>query len=327
MLFTKKDAPERLFLRLGIGPYAAKSQKMRPGIAARDGGTAMAAQRISGVIAMTQTARMAVCLCLCCLTSLPAMSNPVRAGVARDAAVCAATHYDEKARIKYIHDGDTLRLKDGRKVRLIGINTPEVASRKKAAEPFSAEAKETLKALFNSNKTISLVYGKEKHDRYKRLLAHGFTSDGKNIQATLLTEGHARAITFPPNTQFSACYQQQERTARCNNAGLWGNSPPLAANKLNDRHIGFQLVRGKLLNINTSSKGVWLNLDNKLTIGIRPDNQSLFDASTLNKMLGQEIVVQGWLNKSRKATPTDRSYYIRIRHPSAIQLASSFACK
>lgn len=267
---------------------------------------------------MTQTVRMVVCLC--CLSSLPAVSS-----AARDAAVCAATHYDETARIKYIHDGDTLHLKDGRKVRLIGINTPEVASSKKAAEPFAAEAKETLKALFKSNKAISLVYGKEKHDRYERLLAHGFTSDGKNIQAALLTKGHASAITSPPNTQFSACYQQQERTARCNKAGLWKNSRPLTVNKLNDRHIGFQLVRGRLININTNSRGVWLNLDNRLTIGIRPDNQSLFDVRTLNKMLDQEIIVHGWLNKGRKTTPT--AYYIRIRHPSGIQLASSFACK
>ncbi len=319
MLFTKKDAPGRLFLRPGIGPYAAKSKGWRCGAC-------------PGMVSMTQAARMAVCLCLCCLSSLPAISSPARDGTARDAAaqdaaVCPAAHYDETARIKYIHDGDTLHLKDGRKVRLIGINTPEVANSKKAAEPFAAEAKEALKALFKSNKAISLVYGKEKHDRYERLLAHGFTRDGKNIQAALLTKGHARAITFPPNTQFSACYQQQERAARCNNAGLWKNSPPLPVNKLNDRHIGFQLVTGRLININTSSKGVWLNLDNKLTIGVRPDNLPLFDVRTLNKMLDQEIVVRGWLNKGRKNTPTDHYYYIRIRHPSAIQLASSFTCK
>ena len=205
---------------------------------------------------------------------------------------------------------------------MIGINTPEVAHGKNAAEPFAAEASSALKALFKDNKSISLIYGKEKHDRYERLLAHGFTDSGENIQAALLAQGHARAITFPPNTQFSSCYLRQERKARCKKLGLWKKIKPLTAKKLDDTHIGFQLVKGKLKSININKKGIWLNLDNKLTIGIRPDNQSLFDIDAIYKMLDQKIVVRGWLNKSKKDVP----YYIRVRHPSSIQLASKFAC-
>jgi len=270
---------------------------------------------------MTQGARTAMWLCLCFFAGLSAISAPAWADTA-----CPAAYYDETTSIKYIHDGDTLHLKDGRKVRLIGINTPEVAHGNNAAEPFAAEATNALKALFKDKKSISLIYGEEKYDRYERLLAHGFTDDGDNIQATLLTQGYARAITFPPNAQFSTCYQQQERKARCNKAGLWKKTKLLAAKKLNDTHIGFQLVKGKLKNININKKGIWLNLDDKLTIGIRPDNQSLFDIKTIHKMLNQKIVVRGWLNKSKKATPATRPYYIRIRHPSSIQLATAFAC-
>ncbi|VAW51051.1 hypothetical protein MNBD_GAMMA06-134 [hydrothermal vent metagenome] len=238
---------------------------------------------------------------------------------------CPSPNYDETNRIKYIIDGDTLQLKDGRKVRLIGINAPETARDNRAAQPFAAEATNALKALFAQNKSISLVYGNEKFDRYKRLLAHGFTTSGENIQAVLLAQGYAHTITFPPNARFATCYQQQEREARCNKAGLWQKSKSLIAKKLNDTHIGFQLVEGKLKDININKKGIRLNLDNKLTVGIRPDNQSLFDTNTLHKMLDQKIVVRGWLNKNKNAhyyTP----YYIRARHPSSIQLISDFTC-
>jgi len=255
-------------------------------------------------------------LCLCCFTWLPAIAAPA----------CPGTNYDETSNIKYIVDGDTLHLKDGRKVRLIGINTPESARDNRAAEPFSAEATNALKTLFTNSKSISLVYGKEKFDRYKRLLAHGFTANGENIQAILLAQGYARAITFPPNTKFSTCYQQQERKARCNKTGLWKKTKILSAKKLNDTHIGFQLVTGKLKSININKKGIWLNLDNKLTIGIRPDNQPLFDIDAIYRMLNQKIVVRGWLNKSKKSTSTTWPYYIRVRHPSSIQLVSIFAC-
>ncbi len=256
-------------------------------------------------------------LCLLYFTVLAATGQPVWAGTA-----CPAAQYDETTIIKYIHDGDTLHLKDGRKVRLIGINTPEVAHGDNAAEPFSAQAKDALNRLFSGNKTISLIYGKEKHDRYNRLLAHAFTGEGSNIQAILLEQGLARTITFPPNTKFSTCYQQQERVARCAKSGLWQKTKPLAAKNIDKTDIGFQLVKGKLNNISINKKGIWLKLDNKLTVGIRPENQQLFDIEAIYKLLDENVVVRGWLNKSKKETP----YYMRIRHPSAIESADTFAC-
>ncbi len=243
-------------------------------------------------------------------------------GTAWAAPACPETNYDETARIKYVVDGDTLHLKDGRKVRLIGINTPELAHGNRTAEPFAAEATRLLKRVFKNKPSVSLVYGEEKHDRYERLLAHVFTSEGKNVQLIMLRQGYARAITFPPNTRFASCYLQQERFARCHKMGLWKEIKPLAAKKLDNSHIGFQLVKGKLKSIKINKKGIWLNLDDRLTVGIRPDNQALFDINALYKMLNQKIVVRGWLNKNKKYS----SYYIRARHPSSIQSAESFAC-
>ena len=69
-------------------------------------------------------------------------------------------------------DGDTLRLVDGRSVRLIGINTPELGRDGRKAEPFAVAAQRRLRALVEaSNGRVGLVPGRESKDRYGRTLA------------------------------------------------------------------------------------------------------------------------------------------------------------
>ena len=235
---------------------------------------------------------------------------------------CSSEHFDETTTVGYTHDGDTLQLSDGRKVRLIGINTPELERKNKTAEPFAIAAKNTLRTLFKNHKTITLRYGEEKKDHYGRFLAHGFLTDGQNIQAILLNQGLARAIAIPPNTQFSACYLEQERKARCNKIGLWKQAKILPAKSLNNQHTGFLFVQGKVTNISTNNRGLWLNIDHKLTIGIRPENQAQFDIKALNDTVNQSLTVRGWINKSNKSTP----FYMRVRHPLSIQLSETFSC-
>ena len=230
--------------------------------------------------------------------------------------------YDEIAQVKYVYDGDTLTLRDGRKVRLIGINTPEMGRKGKPHQPYSIEAKNALRSLFSSDKSIRLLHGIDDEDRYGRMLAHGFLDGGENIQSTLLNQGLASAIMISPNTRFASCYLEQERIARCTGKGIWKKQHILEAGKLKPKHKGFQIVRGKVTSINSNSKGIWINLEDKLTIGIRPDNRHLFDLSQIKELLDQPVIVRGWINKSKKSTP----YYLRVRHPSSIQSQDSFDC-
>jgi len=234
----------------------------------------------------------------------------------------SGSDYDEKARVKYVYDGDTLTLNDGRKVRLIGINTAEMGRKGKPHQPFSIEAKNALKSLFSHDKSIRLLHGIDDEDRYGRMLAHGFLDDGQNIQSTLLKQGLASAIMISPNTRFASCYLEQERRARCAGKGIWKKQRILEAGRLKPKDKGFQIVRGKVKSINSNSKGIWINLEDKLTIGIRPDNAHLFDLGQIKDLLEQQVIVRGWINKSRKSTP----YYLRVRHPSSIQTQDSFDC-
>lgn len=234
----------------------------------------------------------------------------------------ATDQYDEIAVVEYIHDGDTLRLRDGRKIRLIGINTPELARDNKPAEAYSSEARETLQSLFEKDNSIGLIFGKDKKDHYGRFLAHVFSADKQNAQAALLKYGYAFAINIPPNTQLAACYLAHEYEARCNKRGLWQDTTIIRAKELHHSHTGFHLIQGNVENIKIDKKGIWLNLDNKLTVGIRSANKNLFAIEAINTMLNQTIIVRGWLNKSDRSTP----FYMRIRHPLSIQLTCDYNC-
>jgi len=262
--------------------------------------------------------RLFLCLLLTySITVVAAQSGDIACPVS-----LSGSDYDEIAQVKYVYDGDTLTLDDGRKVRLIGINTPEMGRKGKPHQPYSIEAKNALKSLIARDKSIRLLHGIDVQDRYGRLLAHGFLDDGQNIQSKLLSQGLASAIMISPNTRFAACYLEQEREARCAGKGIWKKQRTLQVGKLKPKHKGFQIARGKVKSINSNSKGIWINLEDKLTIGIRPDNEHLFDLDEIRELLDRPVVVRGWINKSKKPTP----YYLRVRHPSSIQTEETFDC-
>lgn len=78
-----------------------------------------------------------------------------------------------------VYDGDTLTLNDGSRVRLIGIDTPEL----KEKQPFAVEAKEYTKK-YCQGRDIWLSFDKEnepnKKDHYGRLLAFVWVDLGKD---------------------------------------------------------------------------------------------------------------------------------------------------
>ena len=227
-----------------------------------------------------------------------------------------------------MHDGDTVHLEDGRKVRLIGINTPEL-ERDTPAQAFATEARDALiAAIAPHNNRVDLVYGLERHDRYKRTLAHLFTPDGENLQAHLLLQGMATAIAHPPNIAYSECYARQEKTARCDGKGIWSNPEQavLQAADLDAESKGYHLVSGKVEHISQTAKGVWIFMS-ELMLGIPRKNLADFDQAELLFLRGKQLTARGWIQpKSRKqANKKFRHgrtvrYYMHIRHPSAIEI-------
>ena len=231
---------------------------------------------------------------------------------------CANRAYDESATVKYVNDGDTIKLLDGRKIRLIGINTPELARDGQAAEAYALQARDRLRSLLQEhNNHIKLIYGREKQDHYQRSLAHIFLADGSNLQAQLISDGLANAITIPPNDRYTRCYHQIEKKALCQKKGLWSQKT-LSVADLDDSASGFHVLRGKLKNIKPSRKGLWLELEHGLSLRIDFQHQSLFDMKQLESLPGHSIIVRGWLQTKRNPQNNDR-FYMQIKHPSSIE--------
>ncbi len=244
-------------------------------------------------------------------------------------APCAAVKAEETAQVKTVYDGDTVQLQDGRKVRLIGIDTPEIYSRKRAiAEDVKARGEAARRALVQrlqqSGQRVLLAYGHERFDRYGRTLAHVYLDDGTNLHSWLITQGHAIAFTTPPNDRMSPCYRQQEKTAREAGRGIW-QMPQYqlkATRQLHDRSGGFHRLAGTVTAIRQNRKRLTIKLDRRVDININKDDLQHFDQYWLQGLEGKAIVVRGWL----RAWTSDREprqrvrFAMRLRHPDSIRL-------
>jgi micrococcal nuclease len=128
----------------------------------------------------------------------------------------------EWIKVKWINDGDTIVLADGRHVRYIGINAPEIDHEGQKAEPFGYKAKNFNRELL-LNKRIRLEMGKEKNDRYGRLLAHVFRQDGVFVNKRMIEEGYAYVLPLNPNIKYSKTLLMAQQSAMKAQKGIWSN--------------------------------------------------------------------------------------------------------
>lgn len=228
---------------------------------------------------------------------------------------CTSNRYDKSANVKQVFDGDTIQLKSGEKVRLIGINTPEMNYDSGKPDPFALQAKQTLTKLV-SHKSIKLRYGVDKHDRYKRSLAHIFLDNGENVQATLLRQGLAINIAIPPNLWQQECYQALEKTAKQNKTGLWSHSryEPIKASDINRKTLGFHHVTGTIKSVKQSRRSIWLNLTDQFALRISKKNQHYFTSTSKDYWQDKTITAKGWISYRNKR------YAMHLPHQAAIEI-------
>jgi len=122
------------------------------------------------------------------------------------------------AKVYKVFDGDTIALKGGEKVRLLGIDTPEIG------EPFSAEAKRCTRDLVQYQ-TVRLEFDVRERDTYSRLLAFVYveTDDGwVMVNAELVRAGLARLLFIPPNGRYEDYFEQVLHEAMVRHQGMWG---------------------------------------------------------------------------------------------------------
>lgn len=232
---------------------------------------------------------------------------------------CPPGNIHQTAEVAYVHDGDTLKLKDGRKIRLLSINTPEVARKSRPAQRYAQQAKDALRKLLKqSNQKIGLSFGLQRKDKYKRTLAHLYLPDGTNIQAQLISQGLATAYTTPPNDRMAECYQQIEALAIKKQLGIWSLAEYqlIAPTQLKKSDRGFRRIQGQVLKVEQTPKALWINMQGALRIRINATDLYNFNLYNLNQLTGQIIRVRGWIHANKKG------YFMALRHPSSLKRAN-----
>lgn len=215
-------------------------------------------------------------------------------------AFCPAPTALVRVEVQRVVDGDTVRLKDGRSVRLIGINAPETGKKGRADEPYAVAARQRLQALVQaSDGRVGLAVGRERKDHYGRTLAHLYGADGENLEAQLLAEGLGFQVGVAPNVDLVSCQQAAENTARKARLGLWRQSPVQAVTQL--KRSGFAVVSGRVSKVERNRGGVWIELQGSLVLRIAPALVSQFDSALLNGLQGRTVEARGWVqDRSRR---------------------------
>ena len=130
----------------------------------------------------------------------------------------------EMVKVKWIDDGDTILLADGRRVRYIGVNAPEVAHPEKGqvAEPFGVAASKQNKCLVYGHR-VRLDFDREKKDRYGRVLAYVYLEDGTFVNLKMVESGYAYVLYLKPNTRFDRTLIKAQRRAMASGRGIWSD--------------------------------------------------------------------------------------------------------
>jgi endonuclease YncB( thermonuclease family) len=202
--------------------------------------------------------------------------------------------------VQRVVDGDTLRLSDGRNVRMIGLNTPELGKKGRSDEPFAVAARKRLEALVAaSDGQVGLLPGKESKDHYGRTLAHVYGADGANLEAQMLAEGLGFQVAVAPNVDLVTCQQAAENSARQAGLGVWRQSPVLKAEQISTS--GFAVLSGRVSKVQRNRGGVWIELQDSVVLKVAPNLLGRFDAASLERLEGKQIEARGWvLDRSRR---------------------------
>ncbi len=141
----------------------------------------------------------------------------------------------QKAKVTKIVDGDTVYVKfengQEKKVRLIGVDTPETKHPEKGVQHYGKEASNyTQSKLYN--KSIYLDKDVSDTDKYGRLLRYVWIESPasaaekeiktKMFNAILVLNGYAKASTYPPDVKYSQYFVSFQEEARNAERGLWG---------------------------------------------------------------------------------------------------------
>ncbi len=221
-----------------------------------------------------------------------------------------------------VMSGDTVKLADGRVVRLIGLRAPypPLTLPKGAAWAPMEQARGALIALTLGRRVRLAVTGR-REDRYGRLLAHAYLSNGDWIQGRMLEIGLARVETFADNRAHAGRMLALEAKARDAKIGLWRlpDYRILTALEAGTAVGRFALVQGTVLSVAVRRRRTYLNFGKRwktdFTVVIERRDLRRFRTGGVNirRYANRAVRVRGWVEENNGPM-------IRITHPEQIEV-------
>jgi endonuclease YncB( thermonuclease family) len=230
------------------------------------------------------------------------------------ASGCADLAVYDAGQVAAIVDDRSLRLADGREVKLAGIEP---------IEQRRTETRATLDALLG--RTVSLHVMEDGPDRYGREPAIVYIgSDPVPVQGLLLASGNALVGLGSSIPECRSELRATEKQARRAKKGAWAD-PAVTKNAENPDDIltrigRFTVVEGKVVSVRETGATLYLNFGRRWTKGfavtISRRRVGAFEAAGLapKSLENKRIVVRGWVE--RRTGPV-----IAVREVGQIELA------
>lgn len=236
-------------------------------------------------------------------------------------ASCPAQGPLHKARVERVIDGDSLRLSDGRSIRVLGINTPELARDRRPAEPLARRARNELENWLSKNRVVWLQYGPQRKDRHGRTLAWVFHGEHRqSLAAFLLSKGLGFQVAVAPNDRYWQCLSVIENRSKNKRLGVWSKAyyQAVPASDAGAEAAGFRRVHGRVTKVDRSRSAWWIELDDRVAIRIDHRLEGDFSLSPQH-WLGKKLQLRGWLVWRGKQRKDYKPALLSLTHPVMLE--------
>lgn len=203
----------------------------------------------------------------------------------------------ERVAVAEVIGAASLRLTDGRTVRLAGIAVPAA---------FAGAARDILVEMV-AGKEVMLGNRGANPDRYGRLATDVLLPDGRHAQGELLRRGLALVMTRKDERACVQALLTAESEARGRGAGLWADPDFAIARAENPATFGarnrFQIAEGEVFSVGRTATTVYLdfgrNWATDFTVTVSGPDAALLESEglALNDLKGRRVRVRGWLTE------------------------------
>lgn len=220
----------------------------------------------------------------------------------------------QSVNIAHVYDGDTVRLSDGRRVRLLGINTPELARDKRPDQFYARAATAVAEKLVGQGRWF-LLLGQRSRDRHGRTLGYLLDGRGVSLGSMLVARGAAMWVAQGADDTHVVCMEVLEQRAKDRSLGLWQGVGwrEVSASKASKARLGFQRLRGVVTKVDRAREHDYLELDDRVVLKLP---RGLIEFS--EGWEGRELRVRGWLiSRKLSVRQQERGYKSLVMNVSS----------